>query len=654
MASRHHRKILLGGAPAISVTGDTNFGSTPVGTPVSEVFTIENTGTRTLVITLPITTPAGFTVTVDPAASIAPGASTTFTVRADAGSVAVFSGNISITSNAAGSPTLVPITATIEAIYLLKSSFASATPAPVGSPLALEVGSLTVVDTGNKVSISGGKLLGSGSTVNLSDWRLEDAAGLRVTVPGRTLKIKSKGNAVFFGFDNDGSGNLGDSRGAARFSALLWGTERGSQINRAAMTTATEYTYWLIHRYFGYFLIVEGGVYSTPTLVYVGGSETDARHRFMITNNGNLAMEFDDLELLDYGGDYGLSTLYALENQNFPALGVGVAEADIFLTIIFTIQTGDTNEVSVRYTDDNNRILARYVLATNTLSIVKVEAGVESVLVSNTLGGGTPTNNTIMRWAIQTIGTDIFVGLRDVVGSPSRWIRTTDSFNQAVTGYKLAGMITLRYLEIFPSLVTPPSVQSADSPLFIWAVGDSKTALENYYPAVTGYTYYASKWLEANLERGAYPRPTPVGHSTFTTLQLKNIIDADLAATVGTPDFVILNIGVNDALGAMPLQAAFETNYAYILDAIHTKWASAPVLVAKPGCRGQAADCTTIAGWIDNVIASRAWASVGADEQIILEGGDDYTTRTTDGTHQNALGNQAMGEAYAAAYVALL
>lgn len=112
-----------GGRPAISVNpASVDFVSIPVDSPATQVIEIwnkdaqGNPGKSTLRITLPITTPAGFTVTVDPATSIAPGASTTFTLRADAGSVAVFSGNISIQSNAASSPTLVAVTANVTII----------------------------------------------------------------------------------------------------------------------------------------------------------------------------------------------------------------------------------------------------------------------------------------------------------------------------------------------------------------------------------------------------------------------------------------------------------------------------------------------------------------------------------------------------------
>jgi uncharacterized protein (DUF1800 family)/uncharacterized cupredoxin-like copper-binding protein len=80
-------------------TGSVNFGSTPQGTPINKTFTIRNTGTSDLTITLPISVPAGFTVTANPATTVAPNGSTTFTVRLDASAVDSFSGQLSITNN---------------------------------------------------------------------------------------------------------------------------------------------------------------------------------------------------------------------------------------------------------------------------------------------------------------------------------------------------------------------------------------------------------------------------------------------------------------------------------------------------------------------------------------------------------------------------
>lgn len=114
-----------GGSPEITVTPSTwDFGSTPVGTPVTKIFTIDNPGSSALVITLPITIvgaeASAFTVTVQPAStSLAPGASTTFTVQADADSVDTFNADISITNNSSENPKLVAVEVEVfTAIYV--------------------------------------------------------------------------------------------------------------------------------------------------------------------------------------------------------------------------------------------------------------------------------------------------------------------------------------------------------------------------------------------------------------------------------------------------------------------------------------------------------------------------------------------------------
>jgi hypothetical protein len=73
------------GATSTSATNDTAFGSTLVaGSPISETYTIVNTGTAALTVgtvTIGGTNPADFAVTSQPSASVAAGSSTTFTVQ---------------------------------------------------------------------------------------------------------------------------------------------------------------------------------------------------------------------------------------------------------------------------------------------------------------------------------------------------------------------------------------------------------------------------------------------------------------------------------------------------------------------------------------------------------------------------------------------
>lgn len=90
------------GASAVADGGQTNFGSTFVGTSVSRTFTVTNDGAATLTLTTldPGSMPAGYTLTSNlGSTSLAPGASTTFTVRLDASSAGSFSGEILLVSN---------------------------------------------------------------------------------------------------------------------------------------------------------------------------------------------------------------------------------------------------------------------------------------------------------------------------------------------------------------------------------------------------------------------------------------------------------------------------------------------------------------------------------------------------------------------------
>jgi hypothetical protein len=93
-------QVLDGATDIPDDTGAVSFGSTSVGAPVSKTFTVRNTGTADLTLSPVISVPAGFTVTAGfGAATLAPGTSTTFTVRLDATTADVFSGPLSFGNN---------------------------------------------------------------------------------------------------------------------------------------------------------------------------------------------------------------------------------------------------------------------------------------------------------------------------------------------------------------------------------------------------------------------------------------------------------------------------------------------------------------------------------------------------------------------------
>ena len=81
-------------------TGSINFGTTTVGMPINKTFTVKNTGTANLSLTEPIAVPTGFSVASSfGSTTLAPGNSTTFTVRLDAIAAGTYSGTLQFANN---------------------------------------------------------------------------------------------------------------------------------------------------------------------------------------------------------------------------------------------------------------------------------------------------------------------------------------------------------------------------------------------------------------------------------------------------------------------------------------------------------------------------------------------------------------------------
>lgn len=181
--------------------------------------------------------------------------------------------------------------------------------------------------------------------------------------------------------------------------------------------------------------------------------------------------------------------------------------------------------------------------------------------------------------------------------------------------------------------------------LHLLSYGDSKSA------RINGDGYNQDRW-QTHLEmawRPCGPRfdivtPTGIGdgylaRGSNTVAQMQALIDADLAATGKTPGYILANLGTVEIVTVMPTEEDFTTDYGYILDAIHVKWPSAQVYVAKPWAADGDADANTIAGWIDAVLLTRsAWAHAGHDERVWAKGADNGATMMWDGIHYSTAG----------------
>jgi hypothetical protein len=105
---------------APSASENLDLGMTVVGTPRSETFSVTNTGTADLVLSDLISLPTGFTLTQDfGATTLAPGASTTFTVELTATTAGDYSGSISFGTNLPAGGAGVPPAGTTGATFSL-------------------------------------------------------------------------------------------------------------------------------------------------------------------------------------------------------------------------------------------------------------------------------------------------------------------------------------------------------------------------------------------------------------------------------------------------------------------------------------------------------------------------------------------------------
>ncbi|MBE9039810.1 DUF4347 domain-containing protein [Oscillatoriales cyanobacterium LEGE 11467] len=92
-----------------------NLGSSPVGTPFTQTFTVENTGTADLILDSgSLTLPDGFTLVGEFPETVTPGSSATFTVELDTSTPGSYGGTISFTNNDADEGTFdFPVTVTV-------------------------------------------------------------------------------------------------------------------------------------------------------------------------------------------------------------------------------------------------------------------------------------------------------------------------------------------------------------------------------------------------------------------------------------------------------------------------------------------------------------------------------------------------------------
>jgi hypothetical protein len=112
-----------------------------------------------------------------------------------------------------------------------------------------------------------------------------------------------------------------------------------------------------------------------------------------------------------------------------------------------------------------------------------------------------------------------------------------------------------------------------------------------------------------------------------TAVSIVQMVTGTLLATgnsrppynTGMPvDVIFANWGANDATlmgGGTVTEANFIADYQDVLDYLHSVWPDAQIYLTKVWRSDLEAECDTMAGWIDTIVASRAFAHVGDDER---------------------------------------
>ena len=300
-------------------------------------------------------------------------------------------------------------------------------------------------------------------------------------------------------------------------------------------------------------------------------------------------------------------------------------------------------------------LLALFVDGNNQLEVTKPSSTARAVRSGYKAGGTSETlwnhpfitaawYHVLVTWSKTNERVRLYINGRassthqsDTLGT---WVGNLSSTSTALGAVTSTGSMGMRgalaHGAIWDTELTAAQALALVSPLLtdrgLFIVGDSKSTTSYAWP----------QQLTGRLnELGPYnyvESPARFAVGGYTAATMHTYIDANLAAASGTAHTVTINLGANDADNPM-VEATWKADLVGIIDPIRAKWPSAKIYIAKPWRQNFDTECDTLAGWIDDVIATYASGVYdGPDERTWLEGGDDGATYTTDGIHYSAAG----------------
>jgi len=178
-------------------------------------------------------------------------------------------------------------------------------------------------------------------------------------------------------------------------------------------------------------------------------------------------------------------------------------------------------------------------------------------------------------------------------------------------------------------------------------IGDSKSTGANFWP---GYfanalqTETGDMWIDA-------PHRYSFGGYDIGMMQL--YVTANLSAETDTPEFILINMGTNDARPVtITGEVAFKASYNSVIASCQAKWPGVPIYcqrIYRSDSETTIANSTTINNYIDDIIASYVTGVyAGPDDEVWAENGDAGATYLgADKVHYSSAANSVLAGLWA-------
>ncbi|MBI5964931.1 MAG: hypothetical protein HY863_15740 [Chloroflexi bacterium] len=315
-------------------------------------------------------------------------------------------------------------------IYLLRDEFTTDAAAPLTSPRTCEPGpgALTIVDTGNKLSIVNGKLQRStAAVVSFSDPSVYSSGFARAI--GLCSSGILRSNSTFseiFGWRISPSGGSANMAGFFLSGATIQFNWQGVPTALAIASTGnTDYSLKVILRTSGHFAVLDNN------LIWVSTSGNQATmYATHAVGSSALTVSCDKFRVFQLDApwktDFGIATNWVVSaaiNETITAEVNGIAE------ISWTAVTGQTLNFMVRRTDNNNCWIIRCNQTTGTIKIIEMNAGVETERAS---AAQTFTNGSVYRIGCILNGNLLQAFVTNVISTSY----ASASFNNTATGVR--------------------------------------------------------------------------------------------------------------------------------------------------------------------------------------------------------------------------